>query len=59
MMRVVYPGPIDAVEIAATGQIVRCGETVEVPDDIGKSLVSQGWGKQAKKKAEPEVVEVD
>lgn len=32
--RVTYIGPLDAVEIAATGQIVKRGQTVDVPVDI-------------------------
>lgn len=30
-----------AVEIVATGQTVEGGETVEVPDDVGKALAEQ------------------
>ncbi len=52
-MRVTYPGPFDAVEIAATGQIAEQGQPVDVPDDIAVSLVEQGW-KTAKKPVKKE-----
>ena len=52
-MRVTYLGPFDAVEIAATGQIAKQGHAVDVPEDVGKSLVEQGW-KLAKKPAKKE-----
>ena len=32
--RVTYIGPMVAVEIAETGQVVKHGETVAVPDDL-------------------------
>ena len=40
-MRITYDGPFDAVEIAPTGQIVERGKSVDVPDEIGKSLCEQ------------------
>jgi hypothetical protein len=40
---VVYQGPIDAVEIAVTGQVARVGIPLEVDDDIAESLLAQGW----------------
>ena len=52
-MRVTYQGPFDAVEIAATGQIAKQGQPVDVPKDVGESLVEQGW-KLAKKPAKKE-----
>jgi hypothetical protein len=48
-MKVTYNGPIDAVEIAATGQVVERGQTVEVPDDLGKSLCEQDIWSEAKR----------
>lgn len=47
-MKVTYNGPIDVVEIAATGQVVERGQTVEVPDDLGKSLCEQDIWAEAK-----------
>jgi hypothetical protein len=47
-MKVTYNGPIDAVEIAATGHVVERGQTVEVPDDLGKSLCEQDIWTEAK-----------
>lgn len=32
-----------SLTIAATGQTVGPGETVDVPDDIAESLRAQGW----------------
>lgn len=50
-MRVVYKGPIDAVEVPAANCIAVRGEPIEVPDEVGVSLIEQGtWD------AEPEVV---
>jgi len=40
-MRVVYTGPIDAVEIAEVGIIATRGEPVEVPDELGERLLHQ------------------
>lgn len=50
-MKVTYQGPFAAVEIAATRQIAEKGKPVDVPVDVGASLVKQGW-KPAKKKKE-------
>lgn len=42
------------VEIAATGDVVAPGETVEVDDDLGKRLCEQAdaWSKPTSRKAE-------
>ncbi len=41
-MRVTYTGPyVDGAEIAATGQLVLPGQTVEVPDELGAALCEQ------------------
>lgn len=41
-MRVTYIGPyVDGAEIAATGQIVLPGESVEVSDELGAALCEQ------------------
>lgn len=40
-MKVTYNGPIDAVEIAETGQIVERDQTVEVPDELAVRLIEQ------------------
>jgi hypothetical protein len=58
-MRVTYEGPHDAVEIPAAGLTVARGETVEVPDEIGASLLRQGTftevrgGRVTKEEGEP------
>ena len=39
----------------ATGAVVAAGGTAEVPDEVGESLIDQGWSKATKtaaKKAE-------
>lgn len=41
-MKITYVGPFaDGVEIAATGQIVAQGGTVEVADELGAALCEQ------------------
>lgn len=58
-MRVVYDGPIDAVEIPEANAIAVRGEPIEVPDDLGKRLCEQAtWSevKSAKKPAQKEEV---
>lgn len=40
-MKVVYIGMFPEVEIGPTGQTAVKGEAVEVPDNIGKSLIQQ------------------
>lgn len=42
-MRVVYKGPHREVEVPALGRDGRCkrGQTIEVPDEVGASLVKQ------------------
>lgn len=52
MKSIVYGGPIDAVEIAATGQVAERGVPVEVRDDIADNLIEQGWKLAAKPKTE-------
>jgi hypothetical protein len=48
---VVYSGPTDAVEVPAANCIAVRGEPVEVPDEVGASLIEQGtWD------ADPKVV---
>lgn len=52
-MRVKYVGPHAEVEIAATGDFCKAGETVKVPDEVGESLVEQDtWEKAADKATE-------
>ncbi len=52
-MLVVYGGPIDAVEVPAANCIAVRGEPVEVPDEVGKSLLEQDtWTESKPKKAE-------
>jgi hypothetical protein len=47
-VRVTYTGPIDAVELPQTGAVVKRGESVDVPDDLGKSLIQQSCWEPAK-----------
>jgi hypothetical protein len=42
-MKVTYNGPIDEVVVDATGDVVRAGQSIEVPNDIGDQLIEQGW----------------
>lgn len=43
----VYVGPHDEVELAATGDVVRRGESVEVDADLAEALDAQpsNWAK--------------
>lgn len=43
----IYVGPHDEVELAATGQVVRRGEPVEVDPDLAEQLDEQpaNWAK--------------
>ena len=49
----VYVGPHDAVELAATGQVVKHGEQVEVDADLAAALDAQpsNWAKPNTKAA--------
>lgn len=40
-MRVVYEGPIDAVELPELRAVVKRGESIEVADDFGAALIEQ------------------
>lgn len=40
-MKVKYVGPYDEVDIAAAGLSCKQGETVEVDDELGESLLEQ------------------
>lgn len=52
-MKVKYTGPSAEVEIAATGDVVERGNTVEVSDELGKSLCEQDiWEKVSTKAPE-------
>lgn len=42
-MKVTYPGPLEAVILAATDQIVERGKSIEVDADLGADLIAQGW----------------
>lgn len=43
-MRLIYRGPHDEVEVPVDGELLMCrrDDTVEVPDAVGASLLSQG-----------------
>ena len=40
-MKVTYIGPYDEVEVAATGAVVRRGDSVDVPDEIAGRAPSE------------------
>lgn len=52
-MRIRYKGPFDAVEIAATGQVVARGQTADVDADTAKALLEQAdtWARVSTKKS--------
>lgn len=47
-MKIKYTGPYEAVEIAATGQVVKRGDVVDVPEEVGASLLKQNYWTQVK-----------
>ncbi len=49
-MRVVYDGPIDAVEVPEANAIAVRGKSIEVPDELGKRLCEQAVWSEAKPK---------
>lgn len=52
-MKLKYEGPFASVQIAATGQSVKRGETVEVVAEVGRELAKQSvWKKITPKKKE-------
>lgn len=42
-MKVTYPGPLEAVVLAATDQVVARNQSIEVDALLGADLVAQGW----------------
>lgn len=57
-MRLTYPGPHAAVDVPTLGLRVERGAQVEVPDDVGASLVEQGWHAEASALASMTVAEL-
>lgn len=57
MRTLIYTGPLEGVEVAATGQTVPYGGTVEVDDALAESLLAQAdvWADAAD---DPELDEV-
>lgn len=51
-MKVKYVGGIGPVEIAGTDAVADNGETVEVDDQLGKSLIEQSVWEEVGKKPE-------
>lgn len=47
-MRITYDGP-DLARTLETGQTVTRGETIEVPDELGRRLCEQAWFKPSRK----------
>lgn len=56
-MKVQYDEGVESLVISACGVIATRGEAVEVPDEIGKQLVVQGWVEVGKSKSKKPVVE--
>jgi DNA-binding protein len=53
-MKIRFLGPAPEVQIAATGQSVKRGETVDVEAIVARELVKQSsWKKIVTKKKEP------
>ena len=53
-MKLIYPGPFEAVFVPACGQAVKRGEAIDVAEEaVALSLIEQGWTepKAATKKA--------
>lgn len=48
MPRITYTGPHDEVEIPSAGVVCKRGESVDVPDELGVSLLSQPTWQAAK-----------
>jgi len=42
-MRISYPGPHRAVHVPALGLVVERGQVVDVPDEVARPLLTQGW----------------
>ena len=55
-MKVTYVGEHDEVEVPDARVLVKQGETVDVPDDIGASLIEQesNWKAAGAKRAAKE-----
>lgn len=52
-MKVKFSEGPDALNIPACGVIAERGKEVEVPDEIGKSLITQGWSEVGKSSPKP------
>lgn len=53
-MKLKYQGPFKSVRIAATGQVVANGESVDVPAAVGRELAKQAVWKKMEPKKEKE-----
>ncbi len=53
-MKLKYQGPFASVQIAATGQTVERGETIDVPAAVGRELAKQDTWKKIEPKKEKE-----
>lgn len=53
-MKLKYEGPFASVQIAATGQTVARGETVDVKAEVGRELAKQSVWKKVEPKKEKE-----
>jgi hypothetical protein len=52
-MKVQFNEGPESLLISACGVIAQRGESVEVPEEIGKQLIEQGWSQSGKSKPEP------
>lgn len=49
-MRVTYNGPLEAVEIAETGDVVERGKSADLPNELAERLAEQGdWNIRGQK----------
>lgn len=57
-MRVKYQGPLDRVRLRLSGRrevVISRGETVDVPDELGESLLDQSdWARGSKPRQKDE-----
>lgn len=52
-MKVKFEEGPEALNIPACGVIAERGKEVDVPDDIGKKLLDQGWSEAGKSTPKP------
>lgn len=50
-MKLIYPGPSEAVDLHDFGITAERGKPTDVPDEIAGSLLEQGWTEPKPRKA--------